>query len=130
LAIGRLPRQNQKFGLLVFRVFSCYFFLVTIEQTVEIPAGRRLHVDLNLPETAVVKGKARVIVHFPAREDRAAEKSGYSPEWEKTLAVLKRTGGAWKDNPWENYREDLHAMRSGWDHRDFWNPDPAKQHRD
>jgi hypothetical protein len=50
--------------------------------------------------------------------------------WEKTLAVLKRTQGAWKDNPWENYMEDLQVMRNEWDHRDFWNPDPAKQHRD
>jgi hypothetical protein len=53
-----------------------------------------------------------------------------SAEWERTLAVLKRAQGAWKDNPWENYREDLQAMRSEWDHRDFWNPDPVKQHRD
>jgi hypothetical protein len=101
---------------------------MTIEQTVEIPANHRLHLDLNLPETAT--GKARVIVHFPAREDHAAEKSGYSAEWERTLAVLKRTCGAWKDNPWENYMEDLHAMRSEWDHRDFWNPAPVNQHGD
>jgi hypothetical protein len=103
---------------------------MTIEQTVEIPDNHHLHLDLNLPETAMVRGKARVIVHFPVQEDQIVEKTGCSAEWEKTLALLKRTHGAWKDNPWENYREDLQAMRNEWDHRDFWNPDPAKQHRD
>jgi hypothetical protein len=82
---------------------------MTIEHTVEIPANHRLHLDLDLPETAIANGKARVIVHFPAQEDQAAEKSGYSAERERTLAVLKRTSGAWKDNPWENYMEDLHV---------------------
>jgi hypothetical protein len=101
---------------------------MTIEQTVEIPADRRLHLDLDLPETA--EGKATVIVRFPVQEDEETEKTGYSVEWEKTLAVLKRTQGAWKDNPWGNYMDDLQAMRSEWDHRDFWNPDPVKQHRD
>jgi hypothetical protein len=97
---------------------------MTIEQTVEIPADHRLHLDLDLPETA--GGKARVIVHFPDREDQKPEKTGCSPEWEKTLAVLKRAQGVWKDNPWEDYMEDIRAMRNEWDHRDFWNPDPTK----
>jgi hypothetical protein len=103
---------------------------MTIEQTVEIPDNHRLHLDLNLPEAAVTRGKAKVIVHFPVQEaqedpsaeDPSAEKAGYSAEWEKTLTVLKRTQGAWKDNPWENYMEDLQAMRNEWDHRDPWNP--------
>jgi hypothetical protein len=62
----------------------------------------------------------------------AAEKSkgGSSAEWEETLAVLKRAQGAWAANPWENAMEDIRAMREEWGHRDIWNPDPAKQHRD
>jgi hypothetical protein len=87
---------------------------MTIEQTVEIPADRRLHLELDLPETT--GGKARVTVRFPVQEDQPAE-------WERTLAVLKRGYGAWKDTPWENYEEDLQALRSEWDHRDFWNHD-------
>jgi hypothetical protein len=63
-------------------------------------------------------------------KDRIAEKPDHSAEWKRTLAVLKRGYGAWKDNPWENYMADLQAMRNEWDHRDFWNPDPTKQHRD
>ncbi|MDR1288751.1 MAG: hypothetical protein LBK08_14195 [Treponema sp.] len=62
---------------------------------------------------------------FPYRKTGGPEKTGYSAEWERTLAVLKRAQGAWKDNPWENYMEDLQAMRNEWDHRDFWNPDPV-----
>jgi hypothetical protein len=103
---------------------------MTIEQTMEIPDNHRLHLDLNLPETAVARGKAKIIVHFPvheAQEDRSTEKTSHSVEWEKTLAVLKRTQGAWKDNPWENYMEDLQAMRKEWERRDPWNPEPASQ---
>ena len=85
---------------------------MTIEQTVEIPADHRLHLDLDLPETAMTSGTARVVIHFPVQEDQAAEKTGCSAEWERTLAVLKRTHGAWKDNPWENYMEDIRAMRN------------------
>jgi hypothetical protein len=94
---------------------------MTIEQTVEIPADRRLHLDLNLPETA--GGKARVTVRFPVQEDQSAE-------WERTLAVLRRGYGAWKDAPWENYEEDLQTMRSEWGHRDFRDHGPTKQRRD
>jgi hypothetical protein len=101
---------------------------MTIEQKVEIPSNHRLHLELELPETA--RGTARVIVHFPAREGQSIEKTSHSPEWERTLAVLKRTRGAWKDNPWENCQEDLQAMRNEWDHRDFWNLDPVKRHQD
>jgi hypothetical protein len=101
---------------------------MTIEQTVEIPADHRLHLDFSLPESA--GGTARVVVHFPAREDQSPGKTDCSTEWKKTLAALKRAQGAWKKNPWENYMEDIQAMRKEWDHRDFWNSDPAKQHRD
>jgi hypothetical protein len=59
-----------------------------------------------------------------------SSKGGASAEWQETLAVLKRTQGAWAANPWENAVEDIRAMREEWGHRDFWNPDPAKQHRD
>jgi hypothetical protein len=88
---------------------------MTIEQTVEIPANHRL--TREIPE-----GKA-VIAFTPAP-------AGQSAEWQKTLAVLKRAHGAWKDHPWENYREDLRAMREEWDHRDPWNGDQAEPHRD
>jgi hypothetical protein len=101
---------------------------MTIEQTVEIPDNHHLHLELNLPETAVARGKAKVIVHFPVQEEnQAVEKAGHSVEWERTLAVLKRTQGAWKDNPWENYMEDLQAMRKEWERRDPWNHESASQ---
>ncbi|MDR3247965.1 MAG: hypothetical protein LBT39_04190 [Treponema sp.] len=108
---------------------------MTIEQTVEIPADRQLHLDLSLPETAQARGMATVLVQFPSQaeaSDQVAEKDKgeYSADWKETLAVLKRTRGAWAANPWENAMEDIRAMRDEWGHRDFWNPDSAKQHRD
>jgi hypothetical protein len=38
---------------------------MTIEQTIEIPANRRLHLDFDLPMTANI-GPAKVILEFPA----------------------------------------------------------------
>jgi hypothetical protein len=66
----------------------------------------------------------------PVSESVERNKGECSAEWQETLAVLKRTRGAWAANPWENAMEDVRAMREEWGHRDFWNPDPAKQHRD
>ena len=92
---------------------------MTIEQTVEIPANYRLVLDV--PREIPTGTTILAFTPVPVRQ---------SAEWQKTLAVLKRTRGAWKDRPWENYREDLRSMREEWDHRDPWNSDPAKQHRD
>jgi hypothetical protein len=41
---------------------------MTIEQTVEIPADRQLHLSFEIPPE-VTSAKARVIVQFPVRED-------------------------------------------------------------
>jgi hypothetical protein len=43
---------------------------VTIEQTVEIPADRRFHLDIDLPEDAKARGIAKVFIQFPAGEGR------------------------------------------------------------
>jgi hypothetical protein len=48
----------------------------------------------------------------------------------KMFRGILRTQGAWKDNPWENCIEDIRAMREEWAHRDPWNPDLEKRHRD
>ena len=48
----------------------------------------------------------------------------------KLFRGILRAQGAWKNNPWENCIEDIRAMREEWDHRDPWNSDPAKRHRD
>ena len=92
---------------------------MTIEQTVEIPADHRL--TLEVPREIPAGRAVIAFTQAPA---------GQSAEWRKTLAVLKRTRGAWKDHPWENYREDLRSMREEWDRRDPWNSGPAKQRRD
>jgi predicted RecB family endonuclease len=91
--------------------------LITVEASVVAKATNKPH------EAA----PARQLASAPAVE---SSKGGSSAEWEETLAVLKRAQGAWAANPWENYMEDIRAMREEWDHRDFWNPDPAKRHRD
>jgi len=106
---------------------------MTIEQTVTIPTDHRL--TLEVPEE-VPAGRAQVIIQFPVREDVQAtdrvygeavplEAKGQSNN-EAFRNAIRRAYGAWKDNPWTNHLEDINAMRDEWDHRDPWNPDPAK----
>jgi hypothetical protein len=96
--------------------------LITVETSVKPVVRQAQRLPIPAPAT-----------QFPAPpvEGPVAERSRgeYSAEWKETLAVLKRAQGAWAANPWENYMEDIRAMREEWGHRDFWNPDPAKQHR-
>jgi hypothetical protein len=56
---------------LVFRVFSCYIFLMSFTQTVEIPANHRLTIDVP-PEVPVGQAKIRF---FPvsAGKERMSE---------------------------------------------------------
>jgi len=107
---------------------------MTIEQMVEIPASHRL--TLEIPEE-VPAGRAHVLIQFPVREavqatDRGTgetvplEARGQSRN-EAFRNAIRRAYGAWKDNPWTNHLEDINAMRDEWDHRDLWNPDPAKE---
>jgi hypothetical protein len=105
---------------------------MTIEQTVEIPASRRL--ILEIPEE-VPAGRARVFIQFPLREDVQAGE-GVPPEArgqsgnESFRRAIRRAYGAWKDNPWTNHFEDVDTMRDEWNHRDPWNLEPAQRHRD
>ena len=105
---------------------------MTIEQTIEIPANRRLTFDI--PEE-VPMGKARVVIQFPVL--RETQDNGSVPPEAKGQSsneafrrAISRAYGAWKDNPWTNHLEDINAMRDEWDHRDPWNPDSAKRHHD
>ncbi|MDR1838913.1 MAG: hypothetical protein LBQ93_04920 [Treponema sp.] len=109
---------------------------MTIEQTVEIPASRRL--TLEIPEE-VPMGTAQVFIQFPSKKD--AQTAGQMstelvpPEAKGQISneafrrALSRAYGAWKDNPWTDHLEDINAMRDEWDHRDPWNPDPVKRHQ-
>ena len=121
---------------------------MTIEQTVEIPADHRLHLDIDLPKTAKARSMAKVLVQFPAVEgwkdgdslDAEIERRlGHPPaneeeraewaEWLETMRVIHCAHGAWAAAPWENALEDIRTMREEWDHRDPWNPDPVKRHK-
>jgi len=94
-----------------------YAVRMTIEQTVEIPADRRI--TLEVPPD-VPAGKAHVIIQFPVREtaypvvppDEKGKMS--SPAFRE---ALRRSYGAWKDNPWTNCIEDINAMRDEWEER-------------
>ena len=107
---------------------------MTIEQTVEIPTSHRLTIEI--PDD-VPTGRAQVLIQFPVREDVQTagqgsceavplEARGQSSN-EAFRNALRRAYGAWKDNPWTNHLEDINAMRDEWEHRDPWNPDPAKE---
>jgi len=90
---------------------------MTIEQTVEIPADHRLVIDL---PREVPAGKAHVVIQFPVREEAYPvvppdEKGKMSSA--AFREVLRRTQGAWKDNPWKNCIEDINAIRDEWEER-------------
>jgi hypothetical protein len=50
---------------IVFSLFSCYIYFMTITQTVEIPASHRLTIDV----PCEVPTGASVIIQFPVRDN-------------------------------------------------------------
>jgi hypothetical protein len=53
------------FPRLVFPFFSCYSYLVTIEQTIEIPANHRIYFDVPFQVPAGRAKVALTIIEFP-----------------------------------------------------------------
>jgi hypothetical protein len=107
---------------------------MTIEQIIEVPASHRL--TLEIPQEVPV-GRARVFIQFPSNEEAALPTEGDIPPEDRGQSrseafrnALRRAYGAWKDNPWASHLEDTNAMRDEWDHREPWNPDPAKRYGD
>jgi hypothetical protein len=103
---------------------------MTIEQTVDIPASRRL--SLELP-AGIPAGRAYIALFIqPEPPVSAAPVSaasrGQSAD-ESFRGGLRRAYGAWQGTPWENAAADLRAQRDEWGHRDPWNTDPAPQRR-
>ena len=96
---------------------------MTIEQTIEIPADRRLILDIPKEFQA---DRAQVIIRFPVAEN-AQTGEAVPPDAkgqtgnEAFRRAISRAYGAWKDNPWTTHIEDVNAMRDEWDHRDPWN---------
>ena len=90
-------------------------FLMTIEQTVEIPASRQI--TLEVPRE-VPAGKARVVIQFPVRDEAHTavpqEAKGQMSN-EAFRQALRRAHGAWKNNPWKNHLDDVNAMRDEWE---------------
>jgi len=90
---------------------------MTITQTVDIPASHRLTIDV---PSEVPAGRTQVVIQFPVRDepypvvppDEKGKMS--SPAFRE---ALRRTQGAWKDNPWKNCIEDINAMRDDWEER-------------
>jgi len=62
-----------KGSFLYFRPFSCYILYMTITQTVEIPANRRVHLDFEVPRE-VPEGRTNIILQFPDRKEIKASK--------------------------------------------------------
>ena len=90
---------------------------MTITQTVEIPASHRLTIDV---PREIPAGRTQVVIQFPVQEEAypavPQEEKGKmsSPAFRE---ALRRSYGAWKDNPWKNHLEDVNAMRDEWEQR-------------
>ena len=88
-----------------------------VTQTVDIPASRRLIIDI---PHEVPAGKAQIIIQFPVRDEPY---TAIPPEAKGQVSneafreALRRAQGAWKDNPWKNHIEDVNAMRDEWEQR-------------
>jgi hypothetical protein len=69
--------------LLTIPILPHTHYMIAIEQTVDIPADRRLHLDITLPES-VQSGRADIVLVFSTAEsvERAAgeEPGAYTPE--------------------------------------------------
>ncbi|GHU90353.1 hypothetical protein FACS189476_10360 [Spirochaetia bacterium] len=102
---------------------------MSVTQTVEIPANHRLTIDVprEVPVGPVVLTFTPAMVREKATVPLEARGQSNSGDFRH---ALRRAYGAWAANPWENCIEDIRAMRGEWSHRDPWNPDPAKRHRD
>ena len=118
-----------------------------IERTVEIPPSRKLTIEVPQEIPA-----GRVILTFTTESGKAVKDNAYwqtAPLAELDIEIERRLGrraadeeelqlfrgilraqGAWKANPWENCIEDIRTMREEWAHRDPWNSNPAKRHKD
>jgi hypothetical protein len=98
-------------------IFPLWLLMVTIKQTVDIPADRRLHLDLKLPETVPV-GRTSVVHVFPAVDNPAVEdREPFCPRESEpfpTLEELKAEAAAKYAviiesgvDPWQQFRESL-----------------------
>ncbi|MDR1836157.1 MAG: hypothetical protein LBQ89_00695 [Treponema sp.] len=91
---------------------------MNVKKTVEIPANHRLVIDV---PAEVPVGRAHVVIQFPVQDEPypvvPPEEKGKmsSPAFRE---ALRRSYGAWKDNPWKNCIEDINAMRDEWEERD------------
>ncbi|MDR0685134.1 MAG: hypothetical protein LBF83_08395 [Spirochaetaceae bacterium] len=101
---------------------------MTIQQTVDIPVSRRLIIEVprEIPAGRAILAFTPVPAGDETLPDEARGQSGN----EAFRRALRRAYGAWADKPWKNASEDINAMRDEWDHRDPWNTDPSKRHRD
>ena len=88
---------------------------MTITQTVDIPASHRLTIDV---PREIPTGRTQVVIQFPVRDeahtDVPQEAKGQMDN-EAFRQALRRSHGAWKNNPWKNHLEDVNAMRDEWE---------------
>jgi hypothetical protein len=97
---------------------------MVIEQSVDIPASRRLTIEVP-PEVPA----GRTLLAFTPVPEVSSAARGQSSN-EAFRRALRRACGAWQEKPWENGLADVRAMREEWSRRDPWNPDPAGRRRD
>jgi hypothetical protein len=87
---------------------------MTIEQTVDIPADGRLHLDFDLPQT-VCAGPAKVILVVPtemARDTGLEAPQNLSPVLEKALEEAEQKRLYWKTHP-EELQKKLGKLQEG-----------------
>ena len=83
---------------------------MTMTQTIDIPANRRVTLPRKIPVGAT-------IITFTPVVPKTAIAFGVNKPEQGINAALRRAQGAWKNNPWTNHLEDVNAMRNEWEQR-------------
>ena len=79
------------FGMFFFIAhfpFSCYILCMTITQTVDIPANRRLYLDLEIP-LEVKADKAYVTIQFPVSVKSYSEPTAVPKKGNKKIGMTR-----------------------------------------
>jgi hypothetical protein len=94
---------------------------MTLQQTIKIPANRRVHFDFDLPRD-IPTGAAKIeFTITPFRSPRPEADCKSTPDArEEFRRVVRETHGAWSAHPWTNHLADVRAMREEWDEHDPW----------
>jgi len=86
-------------------IFSCYIFLMTIEQTVTIPADHRIFIDLPRSITSGVRASVKINIPASDKLDEVRQLLKKEMAQNGTTDVTAASGDGWEAHVRERYAE-------------------------